>query len=118
MMWYDGEPRQEAMDQITKFYIDSTENIGNMEKFENLTDLFTDRIFIHGTHEAVKVQVQHSPVYLYYYTYKGTFSLTNLMLAIKGKLSPTIEFLYFFGTRWLQYKLFGVEPHHYGTWSI
>ena len=115
MMMYTGESDAALIDKITKFYIDSPDNIGNMDKFVNLTNLFSDRIFLHGTHEAVNIQAKYSPVYLYYFSYEGSFSLTNLLLALKGKFPSKIELMYFFGSRWIERNIFGREPHHYGA---
>jgi len=84
------------------------------EKFQNWTNIFTDAGFGAPTELGIRMQSQHAPVYAYHYSYKGQFSLTDLLLAISKKYPVILEYLYYRVHKLLEEKLFGIPSHHYG----
>jgi carboxylesterase type B len=109
-----GPVKPEALQAVKDFYF-GKENIDSDDKFQNWTNVMTDSAFGGPTQKAVVLQSVEAPVYAYYYTYKGQFSLTNFILAFPGKLPLMVEYFLFAIPRWVNRNIFGIEPHHYGA---
>jgi hypothetical protein len=65
-------------------------------------------------HNDAKAQSAFSSVYTYYYSYKGDFTMTRLLLALQGKYPVIVEFLMHSLSEWFQTKVLGNEIHHHG----
>jgi carboxylesterase type B len=71
---------KELTTKIRNFYIgdDPSQPLSFDEKFQNITNAFSDRLYIHALRETVKIQSQWSPIYLYYFNYPLYRSLVYL----------------------------------------
>lgn len=69
-------------DKIRKFYIGddspSQQRLAFKENFQHITNIFSDRLYIHATRETVKIQSKFSKIYLYYFTYPLQRGMTYL----------------------------------------
>lgn len=67
----NANDRKQLTSKIRKFYIgdDLSQPLGFNENFQNITNAFSDRLYIHASRETVKIQSKFSSVYLYYFTY-------------------------------------------------
>lgn len=55
-----------------------TPNMDPLEKLGSYTNMISDRGFYFDTHHGVKIQSLHSPVYLYYYSYRSEWSVVRI----------------------------------------
>lgn len=69
--FYYDKARTDLTSEIRQFYLQDSvaDPLRFMDKFQNITDIFTDRLYAHATRETAKIQAKFSPVYLYYFTY-------------------------------------------------
>jgi len=64
---------------IRKYYLGDDAIEGNKEIIANLTNMYSDRYFFHGTHQAARLAAAgQSQVYLYLFDYKGAQTLMGL----------------------------------------
>lgn len=110
-----GEKAKQVMEQIRDFYFGKGERIDSFEKFQNYTSLFTDWVWAVGAQHAIRLHSAHSPVYPYYYSYKGEFQLGKVLLAVKGNWHPIAELLLMSLKEKFNYYVFGQDPVHYGA---
>jgi len=107
----------EILQKINDFYFGGTINprpefIGDLR---NMTNMFTDRFWNMGFHNGVRAQLHHSnQLYLYYYTYAGEFTLTDVLVALKGESHPLIEIFGHLLSSWVQRVLFQEELPRFG----
>ena len=84
MLGYDSSLRN-VSEKIRDYYFGQSTKIDPNVLIQNFTNLFSDRMFFHGTHKSAIYHAHYAPVHLYYNTYNAEVSLFNLM---KG-VSPT-----------------------------
>jgi len=78
LLFYD-EKLRDITAKISSFYIgEKAKSIQFKEHFENLTNAFSDRLYIHPTRETVRIQSKFSAIYLYYFNYPLKRGLTYL----------------------------------------
>ena len=64
--------------KIVEFYMKSFDNI-NEKNLQSLVNMFTDAMFLYGTHKTINYLLQHNvKVYHYLLSYRGQFSFTQL----------------------------------------
>lgn len=49
---------------------------------ENITNIYSDRVYFHATRKAALYHAKYAPTYLYYYSYPGQFSFFSLFKAV------------------------------------
>jgi len=115
-IFYSTEGRQidSDMSKIREFYFGKGERIDTAAKMENYTNLMTDWVWGVGLEDAIKLQSEFSPVYAYYYTYNGQFTLSNIILALKGKYPAIVELSWYFLSKWVNENIFNVKTPHFG----
>lgn len=81
-LFYDNKLKNVTA-KIRRFYnimgddpLDST--IKFQENFQNITNAFSDRLYLYFTRETVQIQSKLSPIYLYYFNYRLKRGLTYL----------------------------------------
>jgi carboxylesterase type B len=91
------EDRDMFSDKIRKFYFG--QEVISKENRRNLTNLYTDRYFIHGVKETILLHAKKSPVYPYIFTFQGDFSFLSFFGVndIKG-VTHGDDTQYFFNT--------------------
>ena len=104
------EPNAETSQRIRDFYFGKD----HMDKFANHTALQGDRHFYVGVAKAIELHTKEAPAYIYYYTYPGEFTLSNILLAIRGKYPVMMELIGHFLSTWVKKTLFGINPPRYG----
>ncbi|CAG7822764.1 unnamed protein product [Allacma fusca] len=87
MLGYDPSAKN-VSEKIRNFYFGPVRRVHPVTHVNNFTNLFSDRMFFHGTHKSAVYHARYAPVYLYYNTYAGEVSLFNLMKAV----SPVSRF--------------------------
>ena len=111
------DPKKTGLiEKIKKFYFGNAEKLDILNNVERFSDLFSDRLFIHPTFQAAKWQSKHSPVYLYYLSYKPLTSAYQLITSItpNGKLPPPLEYLFSQIKRWVMTQVLQQEYRTYG----
>lgn len=73
----DENVKDEVNEKIRKFYL-GEDNV-NRNSFSTVIKILSDRLFISGIEDTVKLQasVTSSPVYYYYFSYRGAHSLSE-----------------------------------------
>ena len=65
--------------------------------------------------KSVLLQSEFSDVYTYYYSYEGEFTLTNLLLALKGKYPVAIEYIVHKISQWFTKNFLSSSITHFGA---
>ncbi|CAG7725377.1 unnamed protein product, partial [Allacma fusca] len=105
--WYSTLPRLLALDnlkkedarKLTQFYFNNTgtESFDPVRQIENITNLYSDRMFNYY-HQRLLTDIQSgwskgkAPLYSYYYTYEGFFSVFKTMMKIPSHKVLPAEF--------------------------
>jgi len=87
--------------------------------FQNLTNMFSDRMYFLPTHKASEIHSQFAPTYLYYFDYRTFGSILKLVEATQGRTSARIlpaelRIARYFVESWVNENLFGMERPFYG----
>jgi hypothetical protein len=90
----------------------------NLKPDANCSSYLLDYIWLLPLREAVSAQSEFSPVYTYYYSYKGEFTLTRVLLALQGKYPIAVEFLIHKISEWFEKTILGKEIVHHGKGRI
>lgn len=83
-----------AAEKIRQFYFGDYTSVRHPDPFEtldNYTTMISDRGFNYDAHHGALNQSKHSPVYLYYYTYRGEWSAVNYFKEIRGAWPRLVE---------------------------
>jgi len=100
---------------IRKFYFGNNKNIATKALLTNYTNLFSDHFFFVPAHQHAKLYCDHASIRLYYYTYKGLFSLGHLVEATQGRF-PFMVNVFFNGfSRWFRRTVLSENIPHMGT---
>jgi hypothetical protein len=92
----------------------SGQKLDPLENLESYTNLISDRGFFRDTHHGAKAQSQHSPVYLYYYSYRGEWSVVNFFPEVSGTFSRQIEVTWSLLLGWVSKNVLGMKVPNYG----
>ncbi|CAL8090404.1 unnamed protein product [Orchesella dallaii] len=93
LLYLEDNTNTTVLSQLREYYYLEEPNADSLDELRNFTNMFTDRFWLTDLHRAVKYQSKLAPVYLYYYTYSGEFTLTDFVLALKGEHHPLVEIL-------------------------
>ncbi|CAG7822768.1 unnamed protein product [Allacma fusca] len=104
--------------KIKDLYMSTPPNLNDLEAFNKLTNMFTDRCFSNGIREAATLQSAHAPVYLYDYNYKGKFRPGNMLIAIKRQYPVVLEFLAYMAKKIFNEYILGHDAPFYGVGHI
>jgi hypothetical protein len=72
----------EVSQKIRKHYFGNFKGKYLAEDVENITKLYSDRVYFHATHKAAMYHSVHAPTYLYFYSYPGEYSFFSLFKAV------------------------------------
>jgi len=122
LLRYDDNPtvKVSTADRIRDYYFGFS-SPSDLREFQNLTDMFTDRMHFLPTHRAAKLQSVHSPVFLYYFDYKTVVSILKLVESVNRDLSIIPSEVQIAGNLvkgWINENLFGFKRPFYGMISI
>jgi len=110
---------KEKLDKIRKFYFNNEANIASRDFIQNYTNLFSDRHFFVPIHQFVQhysASKEHAPVFLYYLTYQGKFSLAPMLAATQKPYFPVmVNILLDMMTRWVKSNILGMTIEHMGV---
>jgi len=87
----------------------------DLDNLESYTNLISDRGFYRDTHHGAALQSQHSPVYLYYYSYRGEWSVVNFFPEVSGTFSRQIEVGWSLLLGWVSKNVLGYKLRNYGA---
>ncbi|CAL8105116.1 unnamed protein product [Orchesella dallaii] len=90
LLGYVDNDKKELTREITEYYFGHDPAVDFNWAFQNFTNLFSDRLYNTATHIAIQEHSKSSPVYPYYYNYRGKFSFSNLLL-LTGQLPPIVD---------------------------
>lgn len=93
LLYLEDNTNATVLNRLRDYYHLSESKGETLEDFKNYTSMFTDRFWLVDLHKAVTYHTNLAPVYLYFYTYQTEFSLTDFVLAMKGKHHPLLEIL-------------------------
>lgn len=93
LLYLEDNTNVSVISRLRDYYFLSTSKAESLSDFKNYTSMFTDRFWLMDLHKAVTYQTKLAPVYLYYYTYQTEFTLTDIVLAMKGELHPLLELI-------------------------
>ncbi|OXA51774.1 esterase E4 [Folsomia candida] len=96
-------------DLITKI------NMNPLERLDSYTNMISDRGFFYDAHHGASMQSIHSPVYLYYYSYRGKWSVVNFFPEISGTFNRQLEVTWSLLTTWVAANVFGRQLPNYGA---
>lgn len=105
-LFFAFEKNDVAAQKIRNFYYGNQTNITSIE-VDNVIQfgqIFSDRFFFNDLHHLGKLQAKSSPLFLYYYTYRGQWTSANLFMSIHGVSKRWIEALsalIYSGTTWM-----------------
>lgn len=88
--------------------------------FQNLTNMFSDRMYYLPNYNAIQLQSPQSPVYAYYFDYKTTGSVFKVVEAVEPTLKivpPELQIAGHFVKSWINENVFGVERPFYGRYE-
>lgn len=109
----DVEPK--LLQNLRDYYFNGNMDLSSHANWRILANMFSDRFWNVGFHNAVKTHIQHStePTYLYYYTYRSKFTLTDMVVALKGEYHPILEILRMKISNWFKESILGQQlPYH------
>jgi len=87
MLYYEESKTKDEMDKITlkikEFYL-KDKSISEKTR-KDFTDIFSDRFFVHGVVNSAQLHAAHDhSVHLYYFDYRGKFSLIQSLFGDPG----------------------------------
>jgi carboxylesterase type B len=104
-------PKDEAAAwKIRKYYFgDSSRSIQN--QLQNLTNLFSDKMFFSPTKKAADIHSRFAPTYLYYFTYRTPVTVYDLIRGVTpaGFLPPEIEIVGHMTRSWIESNVFRMK---------
>ena len=104
----------EVAKKLKEFYMPKLPELSDLPSFLQMTDMFTDRSFFNGLHDAAKRQSGNSTVYIYYYNYQGEFQLNSILIAMKRKYPVVLELAAFVIRNLYDKYILRKEPPAYG----
>jgi len=106
-------------EKIRNFYFGDCTTQKCKESFtENLTRytrMISDRGFFVDFHHGAQLHTSFTPVYLYYYSYPGEWSVANLFMEVRGTLPRLMEAGWAIISHWVKKSIFGGSLPHYGN---
>ncbi|ODM98280.1 Venom carboxylesterase-6 [Orchesella cincta] len=115
------EKNDNASHKIRDKYFKNVTDLSSFSSLQNHVEMYNDRIFYVDLHHGALLQCKISPVYLYYYSYRGEWSTSNYFLGMKGNLPRYMEASWVVLTdsnTWyhsLFNNFFGRKLHNYGA---
>lgn len=91
--------------------------IGSTSSIQNLTNMFSDKLFFLPSHKAAMLQSRHSPVYMYYFNFQTKFTLGKLAAATgeKSVVRPEVQIAAEVARSWFTEYLLGFKRPFYGN---
>jgi len=102
-----------VLSTATPGYQAQERSINFEEQFKGFTDLFTDRFYAFPWYESIRFQSKLSPVYVYYNSYEGQFSLLDVYTGKTKEPAPALKKV----SSWFKKKILGRPeqvPKHMG----
>lgn len=121
LLYLPDSTSHEVLQKLKDFYIEDglSFELTSFHEFENITNMFSDRFWNVDFHNGINSLLKHStpisPLYLYYYTYNSEFSLTDIVLALKGDFHPVAEVLGSKIRTWFSTTFLGEEVPRFGN---
>ncbi|OXA59977.1 Venom carboxylesterase-6 [Folsomia candida] len=119
LLRYDDDNLEKSIsvaDRIRKFYFGDDGLPSDPRYFQNLTNMFSDRMYFLPTYNTVQLQASQSPVYLYYFDYKTMGSVFKVVDAVQLAIIPAeIQIARYFVKTWINENILGVQPPSYGA---
>jgi hypothetical protein len=104
--------------KIRDFYFPKGGSPTSRSNFQNLTDMFSDRMYFLSTKHAAELHSKFAPVHLYYFDFKTTGSVLKLVEATQQRNSRIIpaevQIVSYIVESWLAENVFGNERPFYG----
>lgn len=82
-------------EKIREYYFGKFKGKYFAEDVQNITSIYSDRVYFHATQKAALLHAKYAPVFLYFYTYPGDFSFFSLFKAVMPRhedmIAPEIK---------------------------
>jgi carboxylesterase type B len=117
VLWFNSSTGI-AAEKIREKYFGSHTAFRHPDPFEtldNYTTMISDRGFNYDAHHGVLLQSKYSPVYVYYYTYRGEWSAVTYFKEIRGAWPRLVEVAWALAATWVRKKIFGQPLPTYGA---
>lgn len=87
------QPNADAAQKIRKFYFENVSDVTTFDNLHNYAKMISDRGFFADIHHGARIQAQAalSPIYLYFYSYPGEWTVANLFMEVRGTLPRLME---------------------------
>jgi len=85
------QKNDDAAHKIRDFYFENKSDITTFDNLHSYAKMISDRGFFADIHHGAKLQAKSSPVYLYYYSYPGEWTVANLFMEVRGTLPRLME---------------------------
>ncbi|ODN00459.1 Venom carboxylesterase-6 [Orchesella cincta] len=85
------QKNDDAAQKIRDFYFENKSDITTFDNLHSYAKMISDRGFFADIHHGAKLQAKSSPVYLYYYSYPGEWTVANLFMEVRGTLPRLME---------------------------
>ena len=92
-------------------------NSTDLDVFDGLTNIFSDRVFFSSHHQTALLHAPHSPVYTYIFSHQGELDLVPFLWALRGEMLGHIvtDIPLYYLQDWIQRYLKGLDPRRYGV---
>ncbi|ODN00458.1 Venom carboxylesterase-6 [Orchesella cincta] len=118
-LWFNAT-NEIAAEKIRLFYFGATSNETSVtenpfEALDNYTTMISDRGFNKDAHHGARIQSKHSPVFMYYYTYRGEWSAVNYFKEVRGAWPRLVEVAWAIAAAWVRKNILGQPLTNYGA---
>jgi len=102
--------------KIQQFYFPDSLTLNSSRTFDDLTDIFSDRVFFSSNHQTAMLHSKHSPLYTYIFSHRGEIDLVPFLRALRGeKYHVAIDIPLYYIKDWIDRHIFGINPRKYGV---
>lgn len=83
----------EAAQKIRNFYFENVSDVTTFDNLHHYARMISDRGFFADIHHGASLQAKSasSPIYLYFYSYPGEWTVANLFMEVRGTLPRLME---------------------------
>ncbi|CAL8100204.1 unnamed protein product [Orchesella dallaii] len=118
-LWFNSS-KGIAAEKIRNFYFGNNADPALVaenpfEALDNYTTMISDRGFNHDAHHGARIQSKYSPVYMYYYSYRGEWSAVNYFKEVRGAWPRLVEVAWAIAAAWVRKNILGQPLTNYGA---
>jgi hypothetical protein len=108
------EKNDSVSQHVRNQYFGKMKKIGKPSNLNKLTIMLSDRSFYWPLSESANLQAKISPVYVYYYSHVGDFSLAHMCTLFRGRFHFAVELIFDLIASFFNRNILGRRHHNYG----